>query len=388
MRRLLQNWSESSIILTSKERSVWRNKKPKKRPFLSRKTDRFPDIRVLPGHWSQWFWRELCRPIYHCSSKRWYSGIRFKVGRNFYCLWRKSHLMTSWKDCTNLRTRESEKLETVLELYNMEIQKKARPDCHRLKTMVKRSSEQDLRNRNFSSQKRKLWRNAVLKNQVTKQREKRTLGDCWQWKTNGQCSKENNCSFRHDINERAKFTQPNSVSEFFHAAAWEKMRREPEVPEASVPAVECLDGPARITSKELAPIQNVKSGILQNACSSSPKMDADLGKSVLMHTAKLKNRPAKGTKRWWQKCSGHVEEAWAIWLNGETRCIRLIKYTTVGLRIPGYGAAKVFNDFTEELRHTETDPMCKIHESRCTSHQNSRPKSFARIYLPRWTSSA
>ena len=31
--------------------------------------------------------------------------------------------------------------------------------------------------------------------------------------------------------------------------------REPEVPEARVPVVECLDGPARITSKELAPIQ-------------------------------------------------------------------------------------------------------------------------------------
>ena len=45
-----------------------------------------------------------------------------------------------------------------------------------------------------------------------------------------------------------------------------------------------------------------------------------------------------------------------------------LKYTTFGLRIPGYGAAEVFIDFTEELRHTETDPMCKIHESRCTSH--------------------
>ena len=44
-----------------------------------------------------------------------------------------------------LRLRESEKLKTVLELYNMEIhQKKAGPDDHRLKTMVKRSIEQNL----------------------------------------------------------------------------------------------------------------------------------------------------------------------------------------------------------------------------------------------------
>ena len=49
-----------------------------------------------------------------------------------------------------LRMRESEKLKTVLELYNLEIhQMKAKPDYHRLKTMVKRSIEQDLRTRNF-----------------------------------------------------------------------------------------------------------------------------------------------------------------------------------------------------------------------------------------------
>ena len=51
-------------------------------PFPSRKTDRLPDLRVLPSHWSQWFCRELCRPIYCCSSKWWYSGIRFKMRRN------------------------------------------------------------------------------------------------------------------------------------------------------------------------------------------------------------------------------------------------------------------------------------------------------------------
>ena len=50
------------------------------------------------------------------------------------------------------RVRESEKLKTVLELYDLEThQKKLGPDCHRLKTMVKRSIEQDLRNKNFGS---------------------------------------------------------------------------------------------------------------------------------------------------------------------------------------------------------------------------------------------
>ena len=45
---------------------------------------------------------------------------------------------------------DSEKLKAVLELYDLEIhQNKLGPDYHRLKTMVERSIEQDLRNRNF-----------------------------------------------------------------------------------------------------------------------------------------------------------------------------------------------------------------------------------------------
>ena len=42
-----------------------------------------------------------------------------------------------------LRIRESDKLKTVLELYDLEThQKKLGPDYHRLKTLVKRSIEQ------------------------------------------------------------------------------------------------------------------------------------------------------------------------------------------------------------------------------------------------------
>ena len=53
-----------------------------------------------------------------------------------------------------LRIRESEKIKTVLELYDLEThQKKSGPDYHKLKTMVKRSIEQDIRNKNFGEQK-------------------------------------------------------------------------------------------------------------------------------------------------------------------------------------------------------------------------------------------
>ena len=69
-----------------------------------------------------------------------------------------------------LRIRESEKLKTELELYDLEIhQKKIVLDFHRLKTMVKRSIEQDLRNRNFGARNGNYERNAVVKNRGTKQ---------------------------------------------------------------------------------------------------------------------------------------------------------------------------------------------------------------------------
>ena len=90
-----------------------------------------------------------------------------------------------------LRTRESEKLKTVLELYGLEThQKKLEPDYHRLNTMVKRSIEQQIRNKNFGARSGNFEKNA-------------------QWETNGQCVKGNNCSPRHDMNKRGKCSPSN-----------------------------------------------------------------------------------------------------------------------------------------------------------------------------------
>ena len=196
-----------------------------------------------------------------------------------------------------LRIRESEKLKTVLELYNMEIyQKKAGPDYHRLKTMAKRSIEQNLRIKNFEARNGNYEKNAVVQNQRTKQREQRTLGDCWQWKANGQCSKGDNCSFRHDMNKRAKPKQPNP-SPSSSTRQNERNASRTKSPRGRVPVEECFDCSARITSKELAPIHSVKSGILQNVFFANRRMDADLGKSVVMRIAKLMNSLPEGLKR-------------------------------------------------------------------------------------------
>ena len=83
----------------------------------------------------------------------------------------------------------------------------------------------------------------------------------------------------------------------FSCSRMSEKHREPKVPGEEVPVVECLDCLARITSKEIAPIHSVKSGTLQNACSTRPRVVADLEKSALMRIARLKNSLAKGLER-------------------------------------------------------------------------------------------
>ena len=255
-----------------------------------------------------------------------------------------------------LRIRESEKLKTVLELYNVEIhQKKARPDYHRLKTMVKRSIEQNLRIKNFEARNENFETSAVVKNQWVKQREQRSLGYCWQWRAGGQCSKGDNCSFRYDMNQRAKSTQPNpsprSSTQQSVKNASRKMAR--------LPCKDYLKGTCTTPFCEKWHPPECLFYKSENGCR--------FGEKCSYSHREVEEQPSKRSKK-----------------NGDKSAVAMLKkYTTIGLRVPGHGAAEVFIDFTEELRHTETDPMCKIHERRCTSRRHSRPKSLARNDLPR-----
>ena len=288
MRGLLQRWTKSSIILISKEESVWRNKRPRSR------TVSFAAGRLLT--WST----NTSRSLEPTISVENYADLFTIVLRNddiqeFDSKW-DGILLSMTKippddileGLYKLRIRESEKLKTVLELYDLEIhQKKIGPAYHRLKTMVKRSIVQDLRHRNFGARNGNYEKNAVVKNQGTKQRVQRILGECWEWEFNGQCSKGDNCSFRHDINKRGKMTPPNTSPNSFMQQNERKSSRTRSPRGKKVPVVECLDGHARITSKELAPIHSVKSGTLQNACSTRPRVVADLGKNVRLHIVRL-----------------------------------------------------------------------------------------------------
>ena len=190
-----------------------------------------------------------------------------------------------------LRIRESEKLKTVLELYDLEThQKKLGPDYHRLKTMVKRSIEQNLRMKNFEARNGNYERNAVVKNQRVKHRDQRSLV-VGNGKPTSSALKETSAVFRHDMNKRAKSTQPSP------SPSSSTQQSEKDVPEAEAQVEEWLDCRAKITLKELAPIHSVKSGTLQNACSTSPKKGCRFGKKCSYAHRQVDEQPSKRSKK-------------------------------------------------------------------------------------------
>ena len=189
LRGLLQHWTESSTIPNSEERISLQEQK-------AQKQDRF-----LRGRQIAYLIYEYFQVTGANDSVENYADLFTVVFRNddiqeFDSKW-DGNLLSMAKippddileGLYKLRIRESEKLKTVLELYDLvTYQKKLGPDYHRLKTMVKRSIEQEIRNKNFCDQKWKIMRrNAVVKNQGTKQRGQRILGEWLAMGSQRQC---------------------------------------------------------------------------------------------------------------------------------------------------------------------------------------------------------
>ena len=206
MRRLLQRWTESSVILTSKEELVWRNKKPRSR------TVSFASSRLLTWSTNTCGSLEptiLSRSMPTCSPSVFEMTIfrnSTQNGTEFLLSMTKIPLDDILEECTNWKYQ-----------------------CLRISRPW--STEQDWRNKNFGARNGNYDENAVapwLRIREQKQRVQRILGDCWQWELNGQCSRRDNCTFRHDIKKRGKTTQPNTSPNSFHAAEWAKSIETPK----------------------------------------------------------------------------------------------------------------------------------------------------------------
>ena len=83
-------------------------------------------------------------------------------------------------------------------LYNQEIIREGgERDYHRLRMCVRVYVEQAQRSNKFRIQNEITERGAATKGEGQNSITKRKTRECFQWKTNGSCSKEDSCSFLH-----------------------------------------------------------------------------------------------------------------------------------------------------------------------------------------------
>ena len=174
--------------------------------------------------------------------------------------------------------------------------------------------------------------------------KKRSVGDCWQWKANGQCSKGDSCSFRHDMNKRAKSTQPNLSP---RSSAQQRVKNASRIrsPRGRSPSGKM----SRLPCKDY----------LKGTCT-TPLWER-------WHPPECLFQKSENGLLIWEKCSyahRQVDEqpSKKFNKNGDKSAVATLKITRqLGCVFSRYGAAEVYNDFAEELKHTDADPMCSIH---------------------------
>ena len=202
-RRLLLLLIRSSIIPSSRRRSASRNRKPRKRTGFheeGRSPSWSTTTFVLLVLMIQ-FLTMLIDSLITLRNDNVRDEILLSMTKN-----PSDDILES---LDTLRTRESDQLKNVLELYYMEIQQKiSMPNNQRLKTMMKTSINQKLRLRNFDARDEKNRNKCRGQESQGLSCVERGKIICYQWKEKGQCSKGDQCSFRHESNDRAKPT-PN-----------------------------------------------------------------------------------------------------------------------------------------------------------------------------------
>ena len=213
---------------------------------------------------------KYAEPVHYWSSKWWYSGIRFKGGRNSSV---HHENPIGWRLGNKLRIRVWETQDRI---------------------GIEWPEYSSVENRTWFSQiegnGKKKYRTRFTKKNLAPETEtmKETPWSMYQMRQ---------WQFPSRFRKRAKNDTAEYFSEFFHAREWEKFVENPKSQRKKVPVMEFLDGLARITSKELAITHFVNCGTLQNACSTRRRVVANSRKSTRMHNVRLMNNLIRGPKR-------------------------------------------------------------------------------------------
>ena len=188
-------------------------------------------------------------------------------------------------------------------------------------------------------------------------------------KRTGSVLKVANCSFRHDFNKRAKSTEPKPSPS--SSSTWQNggNASRTKSPRGRSPSGRMFRLPCKSYLKGTCTFSSCEKWHPPLCLFYKSEIGFRFGEKCSHAHRQVEEQPSKRSKK---NCD---KSAVAMLKRNEQhqRTERVVVYDhssntrQLGLRISGYGAAEVFIDFTEELRHTETDPMCTSHKCRCTS---------------------
>ena len=121
-----------------------------------------------------------------------------------------------------------------------------------------------------------------------------------------------------------------------------EMRREPEVPEARVPVVKMSRWPCKDYLKGTCTNSFCEKWHPPECLFYKTKSGCRCGDKCSHAHRQVDEQPSKKSTK-----------------NSDKSAMAMLKSTRqLGCVFQDYGAAEVFTDFAEELRHTETNPMC------------------------------
>ena len=206
------------------------------------------------------------------------------------------------------------------------------------------------------------------------QRVQRILGDCWQWESNGQCSRGDSFSFRHDINKRWKMTQPDP-SPSSSTRQNERNASRTRGPRGKSPSGRtCTNSFCEKWHPPECLFHKSKSGCRNKEKCSYAHRQVDEQPSKRSKKNDDKSAVAMLKKGWWAR--KRMATCFQPWQKSREIGDWIVSFKTWSRRSLSYGRAQPCRN------------QSNVWNSRKLLHVtlNSRPKSFARIYLPRWSS--
>ena len=169
------------------------------RPILTRKTNCLHDLRAFPCNWSLWSGTRTRKLVLCKFTERRCPRVRRYVGSSSI-ITKRNAFRCDPRKIVQVKTAglwsPSDRLGFVRPRKT--VRHNRQTSYSRLKMSVKLHVGQMMRTRNFRVWSEVMERRAVTKSQEGKKAVERKVEECFQWKAQGQCSKEDSCNFSND----------------------------------------------------------------------------------------------------------------------------------------------------------------------------------------------